>query len=216
MHFASHIATLLAYANGRCAPAAPTSYTETSACVLQGMHNDLRAPALLGLAALAAAGQADGVAAEVLHGPNFIGQNQIREPSAVHSTETSMQLQPPCRGTDCDAWLKSRNSMRPTGRPGCSRVYSGCTPVQLIHRLRSECAAAWHPVRALGCGTAVVAATASLIRELAVRGSPDLVNALLQHGSATLLAHVLAQPLAVAWAGPGNVGTLQHRALVSF
>jgi hypothetical protein len=64
------------------------------------MHNDLRAPALLGLAALAAAGQADGVAAEVLHGPNFIGQNQIREPSAAHSTEASMQLQPPCRGTN--------------------------------------------------------------------------------------------------------------------
>ena len=86
----------------RCACFVPRNISMCAA-VLQGMHNDLRAPALLGLAALAAAGQADGVAAEVLHGPNFIGQNQIRELSAAHSTETSTQLQPPCRGTSCDA-----------------------------------------------------------------------------------------------------------------
>lgn len=84
------------------------------------------------------------------------------------------------------------------------------------HAVLCDYAAGWHPVRVLGCGPAVVAATASLIRELAVQGSPDLVKALLQHGSATLLGQVLAQPLAVAWAGPGDVATLQHRALVGF
>lgn len=59
---------------------------------LQGMFSGLYAPALTALAALAAAGQADGVAAEVLLGPNFIGQEQMGERPGIQHLETSLEM----------------------------------------------------------------------------------------------------------------------------
>ena len=182
VQFASHVATLPTDADSRCQTAAAACRNiVTCSAALQGMHNDLRAPALLALAALAAAGQADGVAAEVVHGPNFMGQNEIRELPAVHC-----RMLPPC---GCSLHVEAQIATpgfrdikyTTAGRPGCSHVHSERLSALLLHGLQTDCTA-WPPVRVLGCGPAAVAATASLIRELAVRGGPDLVEALLQHG----------------------------------